>query len=278
MENNNRKWTNDDLQFLIENYSNCGISYCAEYLKRSKGAIMDKAHSLNLKLSKSVKSKTNVIHTYEKVLAAVQESLCLSDVIRKLGLVPQAGNFENIKNRIKDYNIDISHFKTPAELTKLRHANGEYKVTFKEMPLESLLIINKKRLDNSKIKERLVKEGLKEYKCEGENCSVKNEWLGKKLILRLDHINGNNTDYRLENLRLLCPNCDSQTETYCSKNRIVKTPLEKSNNKCLESKSCKECGNKFKPNSYKQIFCTTKCNKKSQQKKRKQNKKVLKIE
>ena len=44
-------------------------------------------------------------------------------------------------------------------------------------------------------------------------------WNDKKLSLQLDHINGDNSDNRLENLRFLCPNCHTQTETYCSKCR-----------------------------------------------------------
>jgi len=54
-------------------------------------------------------------------------------------------------------------------------------------------------------------------------CGI-NEWRGMPLVLRLDHINGVNDDYRLENLRLLCPNCDSQTDTYCGRNRVKKQP------------------------------------------------------
>ena len=47
------------------------------------------------------------------------------------------------------------------------------------------------------------------------------EWINGKLVLELDHINGDHTDNRIENLRFLCPNCHSQTETFRSKNIIV---------------------------------------------------------
>lgn len=66
-----------------------------------------------------------------------------------------------------------------------------------------------------RLKERIIKQNLIEYKCSG--CDNKGEWFGKKLPLILDHINGVNNDNRLENLRFICSNCDSTLPTY--KNR-----------------------------------------------------------
>ena len=68
-----------------------------------------------------------------------------------------------------------------------------------------------------KLKNRLLKEGIFENKC--SECGVR-EWNKKPLNMELDHIDGNRTNHRLENLRMLCPNCHSQTDTYRSKNRI----------------------------------------------------------
>ena len=62
----------------------------------------------------------------------------------------------------------------------------------------------------------IIKDDLITYKC-GE-CEI-SEWNNKKLALHLDHINGKNSDHRLDNLRFLCPNCHSQTETYTGKNK-----------------------------------------------------------
>ena len=67
-----------------------------------------------------------------------------------------------------------------------------------------------------KIKDRIIKQGLLEYKC--CECGNTGSWNGKKLVLQLDHINGKNDDHRLENLDFVCPNCHTQTDTFCAKN------------------------------------------------------------
>jgi 5-methylcytosine-specific restriction endonuclease McrA len=66
------------------------------------------------------------------------------------------------------------------------------------------------------IRKIIIKENLIEYKC--SECNIQT-WNNKSLSLHLDHINGMNSDNRLENLRFLCPNCHSQTETYTGRNK-----------------------------------------------------------
>ena len=73
------------------------------------------------------------------------------------------------------------------------------------------------------IKKTIIRDKLLPYEC--EMCGNTGEYLGKPLSLHLDHINGKNKDHRLENLRFLCPNCHSQTDTYCGRN-IKWTPSE----------------------------------------------------
>ena len=68
-----------------------------------------------------------------------------------------------------------------------------------------------------KLKNRLVSEGIKSNKC--EVCETDSVWNNKPLNMELDHIDGDRTNHRLENLRMICPNCHSQTETYRSRNR-----------------------------------------------------------
>tara|TARA_R110000782_G_C14551666_1_gene385044 strand:- start:64 stop:516 length:453 start_codon:yes stop_codon:yes gene_type:complete len=66
------------------------------------------------------------------------------------------------------------------------------------------------------IKRHLLADGIKKNEC--EVCEL-SEWNGKPISCHLDHINGINNDHRLENLRMICPNCHSQTDTYCGKNK-----------------------------------------------------------
>lgn len=67
-----------------------------------------------------------------------------------------------------------------------------------------------------KLHNRLLREGIKDHKC--EICG-NTEWNGKPIPLQLDHIDGNSHNHILTNLRLICPNCHAQTETYCGKNK-----------------------------------------------------------
>jgi 5-methylcytosine-specific restriction endonuclease McrA len=69
--------------------------------------------------------------------------------------------------------------------------------------------------NTSSLKIRLYNEGLKTKQC--EECGIV-EWNGSEISFELDHINGVNNDNRIENLRILCPNCHSQTKTFRGKN------------------------------------------------------------
>lgn len=84
---------------------------------------------------------------------------------------------------------------------------GEFKSRPLARPIEELLAEAKSRAN---IKRRLLAAGLLENRC--EECGLR-EWLGEPLTVQIDHINGVRDDYRLENLRMLCPNCHSQTAT-----------------------------------------------------------------
>jgi hypothetical protein len=87
-----------------------------------------------------------------------------------------------------------------------------------KVPLEDILS-NKVKFSRGQLKKRLLIDGLLQYKCYDETCTLTTEWNGKVISLELDHINGVNDDNQLDNLRLLCPNCHSQTPTFRNKKR-----------------------------------------------------------
>ena len=149
------------------------------------------------------------LHKYslEKLKHAIDESTSYRQVLIKLGVAPYGGNYEILKKAIKHYSLNISHFSGQA-WNKGEKLPPKYSLTD--------YLENKTPIQSYKLKNRLIEYELLKPVC--SKCKNEN-WLGKPIPLELDHINGNNQDNRLENLRLLCPNCHALTPTYRSKNR-----------------------------------------------------------
>lgn len=129
---------------------------------------------------------------------AVKTSNTWSQVCIKLGLSPLSGSNSHIKVRAIKYNIDFSHFPGQAWV---KGKQLGYKRSI-EVYLNGKFSISSNHLRN-----RLIKENIKENKC--ELCGI-SEWMGKPAPLELDHINSDHFDNRLENLQILCANCHAQ--------------------------------------------------------------------
>lgn len=141
----------------------------------------------------------------EEFTKLVLSSNNLSDIAKKMGLNPFCGNRNTIKKYIKLYNIDISHFR-------IDYSN---RINRKKRDLSEILVIDSV-FNNTNLKHRLYDERLKERKC--EKCGQDENWNGEHMSLILDHINGINNDNRLENLRIVCPNCNATLSTHGGKN------------------------------------------------------------
>ena len=148
--------------------------------------------------------------TKEQLAEAIKNNLSIAGVCRELGIRPIGGNYKTLHYYIKEYNLDTSHFTGQGW-----NAGTRYRNIHPKCPIEDILSGKVEYRNTLNLKNRLLKENIKEHKC--ENCG-NSEWLGNKIPLELHHINGNNTDNRLENLQLLCPNCHALTDNYRGNN------------------------------------------------------------
>lgn len=213
-------------------------------------------------------------YTKEQLEEAVRTSTTIAEVLRRIGLVPRGGNYDNLRKHCREWGIDMSHLEpshnprsrwdgydrmTDEEIATAVRASRSYAqalrtlgapiagggyawlkraidrlgigtghmdgqgwaagLTFPDrrasrIPLDEILV-DGRFVQTSRIRERLVEEGLKARRC--ERCG-RSEWEGELIPLELDHVNGRRDDNRLENLRLLCPNCHALTPTYRGRN------------------------------------------------------------
>lgn len=147
--------------------------------------------------------------TDEQMREAVKSSLSIREVLSKLNLAPTGGNYKQFYKYIEELSIDISHF-TGQGWSRGKKINSGYKI-----PLPDILVSHS-IFKTSHLRKRLIKEKIFEHKCFRCNNT---EWQDNPIPLELEHINGINTDNRIENLCLLCPNCHALTSTYRGKNK-----------------------------------------------------------
>lgn len=164
----------------------------------------------------------------ETFKALVDSSTSMRELTRKLGYTGSGYNGEAILARCSKLGITTDHF------TGL--AKGAIKRT-----VENIFIENS-TASQTTLRKWYKKGEYTEYKC--AICGLEPFWNGKELSLTLDHINGKNTDHRLENLRWVCPNCDRQLDTFCSKN-----PQRKQNYNAHTTNFCLDCGKEISDGS-----------------------------
>jgi ribosomal protein S27AE len=116
----------------------------------------------------------------------------------------------------------------------------------RQRPLEEILV-ERSTFARNHLKERLYHAGLKRPVC--ELCGQGELWRGLVMGMILDHVNGVSDDNRLENLRIVCPNCAATLDTHCAKTRRVVRPEQR----------CSRCGGAFRPRYPSQRYCCREC-------------------
>ncbi|MGW1954233.1 HNH endonuclease signature motif containing protein [Streptomyces sp. NPDC001920] len=146
--------------------------------------------------------------TREILEPVVALSTSVNEVLRRLGLDPVGGHHTNISRHIKAYGLDTSHFTSVVRTERQRH--NQRRRTAGEI-LTEVTSAHAGRVPSSRLKRAMRAMGGAE-RC--ALCGIEAVWLGEPLPLEVDHIDGNWRNNRIENLRLLCPNCHSTTDGY----------------------------------------------------------------
>ena len=172
------------------------------------------------------------IHNYNKteLISAVKKSRSLSQVLAYFNIPVLGNNYRTLKNRLKKWDIDISHF-TGQSWSK--NMSLPPKVNINEY------LSNTRKINTHNLKNRLIKEGIFLYQC--QKCLL-TEWNNQPIPIELHHIDGNNQNNNPSNLQILCPNCHAQTNNYCSKKTSTKkqylctcgNSINKKSTKCLQ--------------------------------------------
>jgi predicted small metal-binding protein len=179
-------------------------------------------------------------YTEEEARRAVAASKSWTETLRNLGMCHGGGSAAVLKKYARLWGISVDHFD-PYAASRGPRATAR--------PLVEILVEGSSYCRRS-LKERLFRDGYKPRHC--ELCGQGEEWRGKPMGLILDHINGVNNDNRLENLRIVCPNCAATLDTHCGRA-----------NRHVRERECLHCGQTFEPTRSDRRYCSPACGQRS---------------
>lgn len=172
--------------------------------------------------------------------AAIAASLSWTEALRRLGMCASGGGYRILQKYASVWAIPTDHFDPHAASIA-----GLARMRAGATPLEDLLVEGR-FTQGAQLKKRLYAAGIKSRHC--ELCGQGEEWRGRPMSLILDHINGVHDDNRLENLRIVCPNCNATLDTHCGRNAAL-----------LHERACERCNEPFRPKYGRQRYCSRAC-------------------
>jgi hypothetical protein len=175
------------------------------------------------------------IYDEQDVRDAVAVSQSFAEALRRLGLRAAGGNFRTIKKWCVRWDISTAHFNP--NVARRRSTRK------RRMPLSEILV-RESSYHRGHLKRRLFEEGVKDRRC--ELCGQDEWWHGRVMSLVLDHINGQANDNRIENLRIVCPNCAATLDTHCGRN-------------LPRRRTCLRCETEFEPLNLAHRYCSLSC-------------------
>jgi 5-methylcytosine-specific restriction endonuclease McrA len=143
-----------------------------------------------------------------KVLEAIASSKTRAEVIQKLNRSVTTATYRRLKMFERQFNVDVSHFR-PWSTQKRKDAAPTRRT-------DESIFCEHSTASQSVLKSHILRDKLISYKC--NSCPIVDQWNGQTINLQLEHKNGIHNDHRIENLCFLCPNCHSQTKTFCGRN------------------------------------------------------------
>jgi hypothetical protein len=171
-----------------------------------------------------------------EVREAIAASFSWSETLRRLGYCPTGANWRTLKKYAAIWKISTAHFDPYAASRRPRkHA----------IPLDQVLVKHS-TYSRANLKRRLFAEGIKQRRC--EMCGQDENWRGAVMGLILDHVNGVRDDNRLQNLRVLCPNCAATLHTHCGRKNLA-----------VKERDCALCGKTFVVNYATHRYCSPEC-------------------
>src|SRR5688500_8291872 len=159
-----------------------------------------------------------------------------AQVLRVLDLCPTGGNTALLKRWLAHWQISTTHFE----------AREHRRISRTATPLDEIFVQGS-AYARAHLKERLDAEAIKARIC--ELCGQGELWRGRPMGLILDHINGVRDDNRLENLRIVCPNCAATLDTHCGRKNRLERP----------ERACLRCGSIFRAKYPQQRYCSQAC-------------------